>query len=625
MENKILRKLDILRKNNTETTWINKDSELYSFLVKKEMYIIAYENLKSNKGALTPGTDNKTLDGFSEKTIERICNQMKNESFKFDRARRIYIPKISGKLRPLGIPSAKDKIVQEVVRILLEAIWDSPKNPTFYDVSHGFRPGRGTHSALQYIDFKFKNMKWCIEGDIKGAYENINHDILIKLLEQRIQPGKFLRLVRKTLNAGYLEINTPVNNYLGTPQGSVLSPILANIYFHELDVYVNQLIKKIKDDNSSKTLAKARNPEYTMKRNILTRSERVHKKFPNNETSTLVKMAKKELLNVNVSIDHSLPVRIQYVRYADDWIIGVDGSLKVAKQIKDEIQEFLKNTLKLQLNLEKTKITHLKSNKAFFLGHTIETQAGVKISSVNKGIPGKKTFQRRTTGYHLKIKAPIAKLIKKLSADGFCKANGFPQSKKAWTVLEDHVIVSNYNKLLLGLTGYYSGADNQKSLRNIQYILQYSCAMTLGHKHRKGIPEIFKKFGTSLKVRVPYVNSEKKSEVSLKLKDFSKNKKLWRTRSNLGNPYIVMGTKMTRSSLGLPCCICESIENIEMHHVKHVRKSSYKYQGFHRIMHLLNRKQIPVCKVCHKKIHDGKYHGLKLGDLRGLRDLRRGT
>ena len=210
MNNKILRKLDILQFRNTDSNWINKDSELYTFLKSKEIYVIAYENLKSNKEALTPGTDNETLDGFSEMRIQQICDQMTNETFKFDRAQRIYIPKSSGKLRPLGFPTAKDKIVQEVIRILLQAIWDTPKNPTFKEFPHGFRSGKGTHSTLQYINQKFKNMKWLIEGDIQKAYNSINHEILIKLMEKRIQPGgRFLRLIRKTLNAGYLEKKVP--------------------------------------------------------------------------------------------------------------------------------------------------------------------------------------------------------------------------------------------------------------------------------------------------------------------------------------------------------------------------------------------------------------------------------
>lgn len=610
MDNKVLRRLNILKQKNTDPNWVNKDSELYSFLLKKETYILAYENIKSNKGSLTPGTDNKTLDGFSDKTIQRICDQMKTEQYTFSRAKRIYIPKASGKLRPLGIPTATDKILQEIIRIILEAIWDSPKGPQFSEVSHGFRPGKGTHSALQLIDQKFKNMKWVIEGDIEKAYDSINHTILLNILEKRIQPGKFLRLVRKTLNAGYLEYKIPVNSIIGTPQGSVVSPILANIYFHELDIYILQLIKQIEETyNVGKTFYKARNPEYVLRANALRRYKRRHEKLLTKETSKKLKQAKLELLKQDISISRQLPIRIKYVRYADDWIIGVDGNLEIAKKIKCEIQNFLKQTLKLQLNETQTKITHVKSKQFFFLGYTIGISASVKIGLI-KSKKLRKNFLKRTTGYLFTFKAPIPKLIKKLYEKGFCTVDGFPTSRKSWTVLEDHVIVTNFNYILRGLLGYYSGAHNQKSLRNIQYILQYSCAMTLGHRHRMSIPKIFKKFGTTLKV------CNKKNQTCLALEKFSKRKRVWRVSVPYSDEFFLnIRTKVTKSGLGLPCCICDSPENVEMHHVKHVRKANFTYKGFHEIMHLLNRKQIPVCQSCHNKIHRGEYDGLKLGDI----------
>jgi len=542
MDNKVLRRLNILKQKNTDPNWVNKDSELYSFLLKKETYILAYENIKSNKGSLTPGTDNKTLDGFSDKTIQRICDQMKTEQYTFSRAKRIYIPKASGKLRPLGIPTATDKILQEIIRIILEAIWDSPKGPQFSEVSHGFRPGKGTHSALQLIDQKFKNMKWVIEGDIEKAYDSINHTILLNILEKRIQPGKFLRLVRKTLNAGYLEYKIPVNSIIGTPQGSVVSPILANIYFHELDIYILQLIKQIEETyNVGKTFYKARNPEYVLRANALRRYKRRHEKLLTKETSKKLKQAKLELLKQDISISRQLPIRIKYVRYADDWIIGVDGNLEIAKKIKCEIQNFLKQTLKLQLNETQTKITHVKSKEFFFLGYTIGISASVQIGLI-KSKKLRKNFLKRTTGYLFTFKAPIPKLIKKLYEKGFCTVDGFPTSRKSWTVLEDHVIVTNFNSILRGLLGYYSGAHNQKSLRNIQYILQYSCAMTLGHRHRMSIPKIFKKFGTTLKV------CNKKNQTCLALEKFSKRKRVWRVSVPYSDEFFLnIRTKVTKS------------------------------------------------------------------------------
>ena len=559
MVNKVLGRLNILKqknsiKNGKNLNWVNKDSELYPFFFKKEMYILAYENIKSNKSSLTPGTDNKTLDGFSEKTIQTICNKMKTEQYTFSKAKKIYIPKTSSKLRPLDIPTATDKIVQEIIRIILEAIWDSPENPQFSEVSHGFRPGKGAHSALQYIDQKFKNIKWVIEGNIENTYDSINHTYLMNILEKRIQSGRFLRLIRKTLNAGYLEFKTPINSIMGTPQGSVVSPILANIYFHELDTYVLQKIKKIEETyNAEKTSYKARNPEqtssvqftlypeYVLESNLLPRCIRADKKFltsngkenptAEKETSENLKKAKLELFKENVSLSQKLPIRIKYVRYADDWIVGVDGSVEIAREIKRGIQDFLKKTLKLQLNEDKSKITHVKCKEFFFLGYSIGIAPSVKIAFIRKKNSKKKNFFKKTTGYLLKFKAPIRKLIKKLYEKKFCTINGFPTSRKSWTVLEDHVIITNFNLVLRKLLRYYSGAHNQKSLRNIQLILQYSCAMTLGHKHRLNIPKIFKKFGTTLKV------SDGNNQTCLALENFSKKKRVWRVGTCLQNQF----------------------------------------------------------------------------------------
>lgn len=195
MVNKVLGRLNILKQKNSNPcltenrksrNWVNKDSELYPFFFKKEMYILACANIKSNKSLLTLGTDNKALTNFPDKSIQIICNQIKTEQYTFSKFETKVISKASGKFKFLGIPRANDKIVEEIIRIILEAIWDSPEKPQFSEVSHKVRSGKGTHSALQYIDQKFQNIKWIIQGDIKKTYDNINHNILMNILEKQI-------------------------------------------------------------------------------------------------------------------------------------------------------------------------------------------------------------------------------------------------------------------------------------------------------------------------------------------------------------------------------------------------------------------------------------------------------
>ncbi len=194
-----------------------KYERLYRLLYNEEMYLIAYQNIYSNDGSMTKGTNNQTVDGMSIERIQKIILSLKDESYQPKPARRTYIPKKNGKMRPLGIPSFEDKLLQEVIRIILEAIYEG----YFEHTSHGFRPNRSCHTALDRIQKTFTGTKWFIEGDIKGFFDNINHNTLIGILRERINDERFLRLIRKFLNAGYIENWTFHNTYSGTPQGGV--------------------------------------------------------------------------------------------------------------------------------------------------------------------------------------------------------------------------------------------------------------------------------------------------------------------------------------------------------------------------------------------------------------------
>ena len=208
--------------------------DVYRQLFNPNMYLRAYAKLHSNDGAMTQGMTDETVDGMSQEKIARIIEAIRYERWNWTPVRRVAIPKSNGKTRPLGIPTWSDKLVQEVIRQILEAYYE----PQFAKHSHGFRPNRGCHTALKEIDEVWQGTKWFIEGDIKGCFDNIDHIILINILRENIKDNRFLRLIEGALKAGYCEEWTYHPSHSGTPQGGIVSPILSNIYMDRLDRYI---------------------------------------------------------------------------------------------------------------------------------------------------------------------------------------------------------------------------------------------------------------------------------------------------------------------------------------------------------------------------------------------------
>lgn len=339
---KALERLEVIRHLNSQREWIN--SNLYKLTLKEDMLIVAYERLKSQPGNMTPGSDPETLDGTSMRTIEILSEHLRTEKYQPKPVRTVYIPKANGKKRKLGIPGPRDKIVQEVVRMILEAVYDSPKGAYFKDSSHGFRRARSCHTALQEVQ-RWSGVTWLIEGDIKSCFDDIDHGILIEILRKKIKDDRLIVLIQKFLKAGYLDVNRVMKNSLaGTPQGGIISPILSNVYLHELDEYVEQLQREYEKGKQRKL-----NPEYRkLQRRRIKLAEEGKTGTP--EYRELTRAMRK-----TPSMDPKDPefVRIKYVRYADDWIIGVTGSYELAEEIKEKIGQFLKSKLNLTLSQEK--------------------------------------------------------------------------------------------------------------------------------------------------------------------------------------------------------------------------------------------------------------------------------
>lgn len=509
-----LKSLSTLNNNNLEA----KNHDLYRLLCSQELLTIAYNSIKSKPGNMTPGTDGKTLDGFSKKVLDKLISDLRDQSFQFSPVLRVYIkegyapPKgNSGKLRPLGIPPPREKIVHKGMLMILEAIYD----PTFSEHSHGFRSGRSCHTALREFRTTWRSTAWAIEGDIEGCYDNVDHTTLINIIRRKVADERFIRLIWKMLRAGIIEDGKYSPTTVGTPQGGIVSPLLSNIYLNELDVFIGQ----IQDLTCAHTGNRPRkdNPDYSkIKRQIFRERDSLNdtesKKRTNSQVIMLSKAkgAKPPLRQLpEAAMPHSTwgrapfdsndPnfIRIKYVRYADDWIVGITGSIDFTRFILSLIDEFIRNVLKMKLSSEKTLITKFSSGKVRFLGYFI------KIGSVSTTSLNKNSTKKRTVGHNPRLFAPSRELVLKLYENNFCTHEGRGVRKKGWIYYPDEIIVQRYNSIIRGYRNYYAPADNfRTTMSRVEYILLFSCAHTLASKHRTRVSTQIRRLKHELKLSI---------------------------------------------------------------------------------------------------------------------------
>lgn len=583
-----------------------KFTNLFKTLADINLLLSSYHKIKSKPGNMTPGTDEQTLDAISINKINELVKRLLNETFKFKPVRRVLIPKANGKTRPLGSSSPMDKIVQESMRAILEAIFE----PLFLECSHGFRKNKSCHSALKEVS-KWNGFTWAIEGSIKGEFDNVDHHILEGLLKEKIEDQQFIDLYWKLVKAGYVEKGVSFNSPLGVPQGGIVSPILSNIYLHQLDIFMTNYIET--NSSTEKHISKV-NPKMTKYSDSLTELNTLYQENKNPQILKEIKDLRMErnLLPSRIRTG----IRIKYVRYADDWLVGIIGDMALANSLKTEITYFLYNKLKIMLSPEKTKITHLHTEKARFLGVNIYIPKPDESKIVlRKGIHGP-TYARVN---HVRIffQMPTMEIIAKLSDEGFLK--NYPTKKydtnaiTKWVFLDHRSIIIKYNAIINGFLNYYSFVDNFCDFHLIiNYILRHSCAKTLARKlNLASRAAVFKVFGYDLTTKDGKPMKLKTLPSMVKTRKFN-------VSTNYSDPMAILKWKVeTLSTLENECRICGLEEDIEMHHVKHLKKGiSPNQKAFTKLMATLNRKQIPVCKECHLKIHKGVYDGLPLNALK---------
>jgi group II intron reverse transcriptase/maturase len=564
---------------------------VYRLLFKRDLFLLAYGRLYRNAGALTPGATDETVDGMSLAKIDTIIEALRFERYRWTPARRVYIEKPnSTKKRPLGIPAWSDKLVQEVIRLILDAYYE----PQFSDRSHGFRPGRGCHTALREVHRTWNGTTWFVEGDISACFDRLDHRVLLDTLAEKIHDGRFLRLIGELLRAGYLEEWRFNATLSGSPQGAVASPVLANVYLDRFDRWVTTTLIPAHTRGTERRA----NPAYACAN---ARAHWLRKHGRHAEAKSLRQQAK-----AMPSVDPSDPTyrRLRYVRYADDWLLGFTGPRAEAEAIKREVGEFLRDQLKLELSDAKTLITHARSQAARFLGYEVHV--------FQEDSARDPTGRRKINGV-IGLKAPVEVIRAKCTP---YLAHGKPIHRAERLHDSAFSIMAQFQAEYRGVVEYYRLAYNLHRFTRLKWVMEQSLAKTLAHKLRISVPKVYDRFGATLQTpHGPY----KGLRVAVERQDRPPLIATWggiTLKRNLDAPLDDQPprvwnarSELVQRLLAQECELCGSPLRSEVHHIRALRDlrrfGRREKPAWVKLMATRHRKTLVVCHSCHRGIHHG--------------------
>jgi len=557
-------------------------NELYRQLFNPHLYLLAYGRLYSNQGAMTPGVDGETVDGMSQAKIGRIIDAVRHERYRFRPVKRVYIPKKNGKLRPLGLPSWSDKLISEVVRLLLEAYYE----PQFSDRSHGFRPGKGCHTALREVAHTWTGTTWFIESDIAQCFDRLDHTVMLGILGEKIHDNRFLRLLRNMLQAGYLEDWEWNATLSGAPQGGVASPILSNIYLDQLDKFVETVLIP----QYTRGEHRKRNPTYVEVTQALKRAR--HR----GDRATARQLRKQQRSLPSGDPQDPDYRRLRYARYADYQLLGCTGPKAEAEQSKTRLAVFLRDDLKLELSREKTLITHARTGAATFLGYEITVQHADHRRAINGAVGLRVLFDV--------IKAKCAPYLKL----------GKPEARTPLVNEDDHTIVETYGAQYRGLVNYYLLAGDVWRLNRVRWVMYTSLLKTLACKYGSSVSKMAARYKTTIDTpRGPRTCLQAIVERTGRKPLTATFGGIPLTRQSNAvltdrkpPPGIIRRKELIERLQAGRCEMCQHTGEVEVHHVgklAHLSKPGQPQPPWADLMARKRRKTLVVCAACHDHIH----------------------
>jgi group II intron reverse transcriptase/maturase len=561
-------------------------NELYRQLFNPQLYLLAYGRIYSNHGAMTPGADGETPDGMSLAKIGRIIDVLRHERYRFKPVRRVYIPKRNGKKRPLGLPPWSDKLVGEVIRLLLEAYYE----PTFSDHSHGFRRGRGCHTALSKVADTWTGTTWFISD----CFGSLDHQVMLLTLSERIHDNRFLRLLRNMLQAGYLEDWKWNATLSGVPQGGVASPILSNIYLHRLDTFVEKVLLPEYNQGG----ARKANPVYRKVTDTIGRA-RIR-----GDRAAVRQLRKQQRSLPSRDPDDPGYRRLRYLRYTDDTLLGFAGPKAEAQEIKQRLATFLRDDLKLELSEDKTLITHARTGAASFLGYQITVQHS----------DHKLTRGRRQVNGGVRLHVPPA-VIKAKSAPYLKR--GKPERRTHLMNDTDHTIISTYGAEYRGIVQYYLLAGDVYRLNRLRWVTETSLLKTLAAKHRSTVTTMARKYAATIETphgprKCFQVSVERDGRKPLVARfggiPLKRQRKAALT-DRLPLPAPARRKQLIDRLLAGKCEMCGHAGDVQVHHVRKLADLTppgRPQPGWAKIMAKRRRKTLLVCQPCHDTIHTGQ-------------------